>query len=44
MRLMDGGNASTAKGYGRVEVCWLKVWGSVCQDGFDDNDAAVVCR
>ena len=28
----------------RLEVNWARQWGSVCDDGFDDTDAQVVCN
>ena len=39
VRLM-GGSAPTE---GRVEVCLNNMWGTVCDDSWDNNGAAVVC-
>ena len=29
---------------GRVEICRNQQWGAVCDDVWDKNDSAVVCR
>ena len=39
MRLAGG----TARS-GRVELCRNGHWGTVCDDGWDNNDATVVCK
>ncbi|XP_063116777.1 neurotrypsin isoform X2 [Cavia porcellus] len=40
IRLMDGEN----KKEGRVEVFVNGQWGTICDDGWTDKDAAVICR
>lgn len=37
---MDGASENE----GRVEVCLSGRWGTVCDDGWNSSDAAVVCR
>ena len=39
-RLVGGQNS----GEGTVEICYSRVWGSVCDDNWDRNDATVVCQ
>ena len=36
-----GGHSSTE---GRVEICIYNAWRTICDDGWDDDNAKVVCR
>ena len=38
---LAGGRSSNE---GRVEICINGVWGTVCDDSWDNNNARVVCR
>ena len=40
IRLIDGIN----KLEGRVEIQYQGIWGTICDDGWDDIDATVVCK
>jgi hypothetical protein len=40
IRLVGGSVADE----GRVELCLSNSWGTICDDGFDENDANVICR
>ena len=42
IRLVQG--ASNGVRDGRVEVQYQGLWGTICQDGFDNQDAGVICR
>ena len=40
LRIING----TTSNEGRLEICIYSVWGTVCDDSFDTNDARVACR
>ncbi len=40
IRFVDGPSESI----GRVEICINEAWGTICDNGWDNNDATVVCR
>ena len=39
IRLTDGSNALE----GRVEICFNRAWGTVCDTGFGNDEAQVIC-
>ena len=41
---MNGSVPSAGQREGRVEICYQNVYGSVCDDFFDESAAAVVCN
>ena len=40
VRLVNGDNVLE----GRLEICINRAWGTVCSDGFSEDDAQVVCK
>ena len=44
LRLVDNCGHSDGVSGGRLEVFFDGVWGTVCDDSFDENDANVACR
>jgi len=40
VRLVNGSNSLE----GRLEVCFNRAWGTVCNNRFDGDDAQVVCN
>lgn len=40
VRLVDGQSSLE----GRLEICNNTVWGTVCNENWDESDARVVCR
>lgn len=39
LRLIGGSNNTE----GRVEVCYNEAWGTICDNGFDNIDASIIC-
>ena len=42
VRLVNGGKVDGHEG--RVEICFKGLWGTVCHNSWDNQDAEVVCR
>lgn len=37
-------NGGISQSEGIVEICFGRVWGTICDNGWDDSDAGVACR
>ena len=44
VRLMNGTAPADGQREGRVEICYNDIYGTVCNDFWDELDATVVCR
>ena len=44
VRLMNGTAPADGQREGRVEICYNDIYGTVCNDFWDELDAIVVCR
>ena len=40
IRILDG----TGENEGRVEIMYQGIWGTICDDGWDDIDASIACK
>lgn len=38
------GKPFNTQSFWKLEVCFNRAWGSICNDQWDDDDAVVACR